>query len=84
MDDQINTFDGKFFPQNHFVMQSSQGMLVSIPNQALDMATGTIMYYLYKLANCPYGDNLDGVLKWELEQKKAFSEFIDRDDDATT
>jgi len=78
MDEQINTFDSKFFPQ------TSQGFLVSIPNQAIDMNTAQVMYYLYRLANSPYGDNLDGFLKWELEQKKAFSELIDRDDDATT
>ncbi len=52
-------------------------VIFAIPNEAIDMNTGSAMYYLYKLANCPYGDNLDGFLKWDLEQKKAFSQLID-------
>jgi hypothetical protein len=58
-------------------------VIFSIPNEAIDMNIASVMYCLYKIANCPYGDNLDGFLKWDLEQKKAFSELIDRDDDAT-
>jgi hypothetical protein len=43
----------------------------------IKVAVTAIAYYLYRQANCPYGDNISGLTAWLDIQKEAFEKLAD-------
>jgi hypothetical protein len=57
-------------------LEAKQSM-ISEDIDDIKVSVASISYYMYRLANCPYGDNLIGLNAWLDIQKEAFEKLAD-------
>jgi hypothetical protein len=66
---------------SRFILLLQEAINLNATNiQATDFQITALMYYQYRLAGCPYGDNLAGIAAWnEIMVYKPYVEFCNKE-----